>query len=476
MMVFALNRVVLSSIAEINLFAVLALADTSATFRKFIHDQVITTSILCRFLREHQYLLHHDADYFHLVPRQHVVWLCRSFETLRQRDSETAKCLDDDTFGILYPLLSLIPFKVFKSITTALPADLSIPEHEWNGKSVLGNYNLEMAHLDYSVRLGLSWLHEPRYLLVNGDTLRGFYDFHESYAGNYLREDFLFCKKYLDDFNTCYRLLNSKGPFERWHRRPPMLAKVVKIRESFGTKNLSFLVQKRCIQAVIDDWYLSPRRLRMKTTSAEDFKSLMGSQGWSEMWNESELGWWYSLGLWQFGRDCVEFLIDQSFKDTRQALIWLFLGAHRWFRPKANRWDENEYRHFSGCCSVVDYSGCERDYLVDLVASLSREDRVWTMRQIIRKAPEYGVCRSLGANVFNYFILHNPSEVDTMMCILLEEIIGSPLQYLLEYAISIAIGEYRSTEGAPPLVFDEACKFIPKLLRKDLDFCSLLRM
>jgi hypothetical protein len=55
------------------------------------------------------------------------------------------------------------------------------------------------------------------------------------------------------------------------------------------------------------------------------------------------------------------------------------------------------------------------------------------------------------------------------MCILLEEIVGSPLQYLFEYAISTAIAEHQNTEGVFPLVLDEARKFGPKLLRKDLD-------
>src|SRR5215471_16127477 len=102
-MTFALNHVALTRLAEINIFAILALADTSATLRKFIHDEVITTSLLRHFLKEHQYVLHHDAKYFQLLPRQHVVWLCRVFENLRQRGVETANPLDEDIFGILYP-------------------------------------------------------------------------------------------------------------------------------------------------------------------------------------------------------------------------------------------------------------------------------------------------------------------------------------------------------------------------------------
>src|SRR5438046_7329879 len=114
-MTFPLNHVVLSRLAEIDLFAVLALADTSSILHQFIHDKVLTTSLLCHFLQEHQYVLHHDAKYFRLLPRQHVVWLYRSCEKVRQRDTETAKRLDKDTFSILYPLLGLIPFQTFES-------------------------------------------------------------------------------------------------------------------------------------------------------------------------------------------------------------------------------------------------------------------------------------------------------------------------------------------------------------------------
>jgi len=474
-MTFPVNYVVLSCLAETDLFAVLALADSSSTLRRFIYEHVLTISLLRRFLQEYQYVLHHNARYFQLVPHTHVAWLYRAFETLRQRDTETAKRLEEETAGVLYPLLGLLPFKSFKNTTGTLLDDFSIPEHNWKGQRVKGNYTPDEADLDYDIRLGTSWLHQPRWLLAHGDTGRGFYDFHEKYAQAYLREDFLLCKRYVDDFNTCYRLLRSEGRYQHPRNRPTMLAKVAKLMGAFPATNLNFLVQKRCIQSGVDYWYLSPNRARNRTTSASEFKSLLESQGWLKMWDQSELGWWYSLGLWQYGPDCVESFIDRSFKCKREALLWLFLGAHRRFRPKAGRWKEAEYRHLHSCCPSVDYNGCERDYLVKLIATLSEKDRIWAVRQIIRKAPEYGVCRSLAINVFSYFMLHDLKAVDNMMCVLLEEIIGSPLQYLFEYAISIAILEYQNTEEVAPLRLDKACKFSPKLLRKDLDLYAVLR-
>jgi hypothetical protein len=471
-MTFSLNRVVLSCIAEMDLFAVLALADTSSSLRQFIHDQVLTSSLLSRYLRENQYVLHHDAQYFRLIPSQQVAYLARAFKTLRSRNSETAKRVYDESVGGFGPLLCLIPFDTLRQ--SPLPDDLSIPDHDWNGRPQNQKYTIENAYWNYFHRLMKSWIHSPRYLYDAGETSLGFYDFHQKYAHKYLREDFLSCKRYIDDYNTCYRLLNPNGVCHTAKLRLSLLEFVANIRNSSCFSGLSLLLRKRCIQATADYWYLSPFRLDEQVTSAEEFQSLFESRGWLEMWDESELGWWYALGLWQYGPDSVETFIKRTFKDKRNSVIWMFLGAHQWFREKKPRKEEPDHIRRGLCCSWVMYDGRERDYITELVASVSKADRIWIMRQIIRRAPEYGVCRDLGANVFNYFVLHDLKEVDAMMCILLEEIIGSPLQYLFEYAISIAIAEYQNMEGVSPLVLDEARKFGAKLLRKSLDLYTLV--
>jgi hypothetical protein len=402
-----------------------------------------------------------------------VAYLVRAFETLRSRNSETAKRVYDESVGCFGPLLGLIPFHTFRQ-SPPLPDDLSVPEHDWKGRLQNQKYTIEKAYWNYFDRLQKSWIHSPRYLYDAGETLLGFYDFHQKHAHNYLREDFLSCKRYIDDFNTCYRLLNPNGACQTEDMRLSLLEFVANIRNSSCFSGLSLLLRKRCIQATADYWYLTPYRLDEQVTSAEEFKSLFESPGWLEMWDESELGWWYALGLWQYGPDSVETFINRTFKDKRSSLIWMFLGAHQWFREKKPRKEEPDHFRRGLCCPSVTYDGHERDHITELVASVSRADRIWIVRQIIRRAPEYGVCRDLGANVFNYFVLHDLKEVDAMMCILLEEIIGSPLQYLFEYAISIAIAEYQNTEGVSPLVLDEARKFGPQLLRKNLDLYTLI--
>lgn len=193
------------------------------------------------------------------------------------------------------------------------------------------------------------------------------------------------------------------------------------------------------------------------------------------MWDKAELGWWYALGLYRYGPSCVEDFINQTFVETRVALVWLFLGAHNWFTRYSRRENDRDHWGSGGCCSGD--GGCERDYTVKMVESLSKNDRGWTMRQIIRtrKAPEHGVCRHLGTNVFNYFVLHDFGEVDGMLCILLEEIIGSALQYLFEYAISTAIAVYVHTKGElSPTDFCHSPKYWPQLLRNELYRCALL--
>ena len=60
-----------------------------------------------------------------------------------------------------------------------------------------------------------------------------------------------------------------------------------------------------------------------------------------------------------------------------------------------------------------------------------------------------------------------------MLSILIDEISYSRLQYLFEYAISIAIDEYRRRNKAP-LEFKAARRFADKLIRKDMNLYILL--
>ena len=85
------------------------------------------------------------------------------------------------------------------------------------------------------------------------------------------------------------------------------------------------------------------------------------------------------------------------------------------------------------------------------------------------------MCRDLGANIFNYFVLHDFKDIDIMMCILLEEIIESPLQYIFEFTISLAIQNYQHGQGAVPLKLEKSRQYKLKLMRKDSELGIVLR-
>jgi hypothetical protein len=102
---------------------------------------------------------------------------------------------------------------------------------------------------------------------------------------------------------------------------------IFKIRREFEEKGLNPILEKRCLQAVLKD-QLVPFCLEQQRISAETFRSLFDLLGWMELWTEDELGWWYTLGLSQYGPALLSDLINQSFPSKSEALIWLFLGAH----------------------------------------------------------------------------------------------------------------------------------------------------
>ena len=111
-MPFLLNPVVLTTIANVDLLAILALAEVSSALGHFIHDQVITSSLFCQFLRKNQYLFHHNAEFGKLVPVEHISRLHRAFKSLQARYEEQ---FYNQIFPYLGPLLALTPFKTLEN-------------------------------------------------------------------------------------------------------------------------------------------------------------------------------------------------------------------------------------------------------------------------------------------------------------------------------------------------------------------------
>lgn len=66
------------------------------------------------------------------------------------------------------------------------------------------------------------------------------------------------------------------------------------------------------------------------------------------------------------------------------------------------------------------------------------------------------------------------AEADLMLSILLKEICTSRLQFLFEYAISVAITDYKMQDNAPALEFEMAKRYNDNLLRRDMNLYCLL--
>jgi hypothetical protein len=229
----------------------------------------------------------------------------------------------------------------------------------------------------------------------------------------------------------------------------------------------STLVQKRCLQGILSEIKLS----------VDDFLAVFRFRGWNELWTCNELGWWFAWGLSQYGPRQLHSLIAEKFKDNREALLWLFLGGHSWYRPKASRRPDPSIRKGESdlCCREIKFRENETKYLQQQIELLSPEDKEWLLREIIRKAPEYGQCRDLGANIFNYLIVADLELVDVMLEIVLEEIIHSRLQFLFEFSISMALGDYctRKAEQLAAKV-NHSRKYKDKLMRPELELFSFL--
>ena len=467
-MSFPINRVVLSTLADVDFLAALALTETSATLCKFILDHVVTMSTFSRFLREHQYILHHDK-YERLFSFEEIIRLHRAFGALQSRHGVP---LYEETFSVLGPLLSRTPFKMLKK-SPGLPQDFSMSEPtDISGRSQ-GSCSLSTLELWYYFRFRSSWLHNPQYLQDGGQCTYVFYCFHNAMSNQYLREDFLFCKRYIDEFNTCRLIFAAAQERTRKKSGNWVVHGITSIRTAFEETALSLLHEKRCLYGFLNV-ELRPTSLDRQKISSDTFRSLFQVSGWMELWNPSELGGWFAIGLSQYGPDCVASLIEQCFKTKREALFWLFLGAHHWFHETQPRREDPEFPDdVPNCCRNLPY-GLEREYVSGLMESISRQDRIWLVEQLVRHASEFGRCRDLCANIFNYFVVRDMAEADLMLSILLKEICTSRLQFLFEYAISVAIADYKMQDNAPALEFEMAKRYNDNLLRRDMNLYCLL--
>jgi hypothetical protein len=465
-----LSRVALSALADNDLIAALALTAVSAELRTFILEQVITTSHMFHFLRQHQYTLQHDVHH-HLFTDQEIAWVHLAFETLRHRNNDF---LFENTVvtGLLGPLLSRTAMHL---LAKALPNDF---------KPAPG-YSLKALEFDYKGYMSQSWIHRPVVLFHRGPQYEGFYQCHAEQQ--YLHENFLFSHRYIDQCNEAHHV--GRGHVWRLvktlncqNSKIVLYNEILETRKDFATKKIAPLFEKRCLQGIIQ-FHSNPPSLEEQNISSDAFLALFEIPGWMQLWTPSEFGWWYAIGLSQYGPACVQTLIDDTFENKKTALLWLFLGAHCWFQEH-DSWPLSRCRKLElnadglnlACCDPRSYQ-LEEEYLNDQIAALSHEDRVWLVEQIVRRAGEFGVCKDLGANLFNYFVIRDLQEVDIMLCKLLEEIIQTRLQYQFEVAINMALEDYKfgcGLEDVAPLDVTLSRKYQGKLLCRDLELYEIL--
>jgi hypothetical protein len=202
------------------------------------------------------------------------------------------------------------------------------------------------------------------------------------------------------------------------------------------------------------------------------FQNLFDLPDWIEMWDPAELGWWLAYGLSKFGGDSIGPIIQKSFQNKKQAALWLFLGAHEWmYVPRLSNSDPEAIHIARTHCCHPKSSGLEHHYVKSLVTSLSKTERVWVIQQVVRLAPQYGECFDLGGNLYNWFVVQNLVESAVMLETLLHEITCSPLQYMFEHSIGLAI-RYRFSGKVE--VSDGAKTYLPKLMRNNRELYTLL--
>ena len=185
------------------------------------------------------------------------------------------------------------------------------------------------------------------------------------------------------------------------------------------------------------------------------FQTMFEQPGYPQSWSTSQLGVLFARGLSWWGLEggaessFMGNLINRHFRDLKEALVWLFLGAHDWYHGNTIAAPSEPVTSRNACCLHTS-PGREKLYLERTLVSLQREDRQWILEQILRRAPEFGVCRYLGANLFNYFVLdpfdfNRPKDVDEadmMFSTILREIRASRSRKVIEFAIVCVITEY----------------------------------
>jgi hypothetical protein len=443
-MTFPLIREILCALAEVDFLAALSLTETSGTLYHFIFGQVVTAPLLCDFLQQNQYALHHDI-YGSQFSNREIALLHRAVEFFRHRENEND--FYDKIIPFLGPLIARTPLRAFET-SPRIPDTAPAPEMRYADGSFSRGIRMQDIRNVYARILETSWLHvQGRDISEQGSAHAKIYQGYASASKSFLREEFLFLKQYLENVTTFLQAIGKVFP-GRFHSSDTLDEKLAEFQQLVLERHTGLnLVFLNCCHTVLIQ--------QPSFVFSVVFQTMFEHPGYPQSWSTSQLGVLFAHGLSRWGLEgsaessFMGDLINRHFRDLKEALVWLFLGAHDWYHGKTIAPPSEPVTSRNACCLNASTSR-EKLYLERTLISLPREDRQWILEQILRRAPEFGVCRYLGANLFNYFVLdpfdfNRPKDVDEadmMFSTILRESRASRLRKVIEFAIVWVITEY----------------------------------
>jgi hypothetical protein len=468
-MSFPTNAVFLNRLAEIDFLSVTALAETCLEFRRLIFDEIITLEVFIKFVRRNQYAFLHNI-YRTAFSKSEMRWIYSAFAALQQRHGSVMfECAPDVVIALTtnVPSTQLLALTEYHFDWDDLPSSL-----------VLAQTASSLERM-YKTIFARGWLYGLEDIRKFRKVMEPLYEeFWLENTYRFLREEFMFAKQQIDLLIRCYRVARMlpRAKYLHEEERVAIFLKEVKglrfrcSKEGLGERPTKALLLGYIIRN------FQAKALHVRVLSESAFLQLFELPGWKSMWSRHELGRLLALGLSQYG-NATSVIIDSAFHNSTEALLWLFLGAHTWYHEQFHyiHWDSNTWTtrrdikakyELEVCCTPT--PGLERDYVQSKVESLRPAERIALVQNIIRFAPEFGVCRRLGATLVRYFIIQAPyQERRPMLCAMVEEIVTSRLQEVFEWNVHDAILEYEyRTPSKLDLKLPEW--YADKLVRKDL--------
>jgi hypothetical protein len=200
-------------------------------------------------------------------------------------------------------------------------------------------------------------------------------------------------------------------------------------------------VEKWCVRVYVET------AINAGHVSWETYCAVVGLNGWDELWTEAERGAWFALAVREFGTDVpIDQNIEAAFPTALEGIVWVFLGAHGWFQPRERvvRYAVSETK----LCHDLDLPENQDPAFPNFLDGFGEGEKVWIVEQVVRRAPEFGVCRDLGAHLFYYLV--KDAKDDRVFEALVEEICGSRIQELFEHSIGLAIGDCEEERQPKP--------------------------